>query len=45
MGITPQDVPEGSSIWWYELIINVVAVIVLILIGLGAILPGIRHRS
>lgn len=43
MGITPQDVPEGSSIWWYELIINIVAVIVLI--GLGAILPGIRHRE
>lgn len=43
MGITPQDVPEGSGIWWYELIINIVAVIVLI--GLGAILPAIRRRE
>lgn len=43
MGITPQDVPEGSSTWWYELIINIVAVVVLI--GLGAILPGIRKRE
>ena len=43
MGITPQDVPEGSNIWWYELIINIVAVIVLI--GLGTILPGIRKRE
>lgn len=43
MGITPQDVPEYSSTWWYELTINIVAVIVLI--GLGAILPGIRRRE
>lgn len=43
MGITPQDVAQGSSTWWYELIINIVAVVVLI--GLGAILPGIRKRE
>lgn len=43
MGITPQDVPEYSGTWWYELIINIVAVIVLI--GLGTILPGIRRRE
>lgn len=43
MGITPQDVPEGSGTWWYELIINIVAVFVLI--GLGTILPGIRRRE
>ncbi|MBP2056900.1 amino acid transporter [Lactobacillus colini] len=43
MGITPQDVAQGSATWWYELIINIVAVIVLI--GLGAILPGIRKRE
>ncbi|WP_236694717.1 amino acid permease [Lactobacillus hamsteri] len=43
MGITPQDVPEGSGTWWYELIINIVSVVVLI--GLGAILPGIRRRE
>lgn len=43
MGITPQDVPQGSSTWWYELVINIVAVVVLI--GLGAILPGIRKRE
>ncbi len=43
MGITPQDVPQGSGTWWYELIINIVAVIVLI--GLGTILPGIRRRE
>lgn len=43
MGITPQDVPEYSATWWYELTINIVAVIVLI--GLGTILPGIRKRE
>ena len=43
MGITPQDVPQGSGTWWYELTINIVAVVVLI--GLGAILPGIRKRE
>lgn len=43
MGVTPQDVAQGSSIWWYELIINIVSVVVLI--GLGAILPGIRKRE
>lgn len=43
MGITPQDVPEGSSTWWYELIINIVAVVVLV--GLGTILPSIRRRE
>lgn len=43
MGITPQDVAQGSAVWWYELIINIVSVVVLI--GLGAILPGIRQRE
>lgn len=43
LGFAPQDVKHGSSLWWYELIINIVAVIVLI--GLGAILPGIRRRE
>nr|WP_277612427.1 amino acid permease [Lactobacillus agrestimuris] len=43
MGVTPQDVPQGSGTWWYELIINIVSVVVLI--GLGAILPGIRKRE
>ncbi|ARD06935.1 amino acid permease [Lactobacillus amylolyticus] len=43
MGITPQDVAQYSGTWWYELIINIVSVVVLI--GLGAILPGIRRRE
>lgn len=43
LGFAPQDVKQGSGLWWYELIINIVAVIVLI--GLGAVLPGIRRRE
>ena len=43
LGFAPQDVKHGSGLWWYELIINIVAVIVLI--GLGTILPGIRRRE
>ncbi len=43
MGFAPQDVKQGTGLWWYELIINIVAVVVLI--GLGAILPGIRRRE
>lgn len=43
MGITPQDVKQYSPNWWYELCINIIAVVVLI--GLGAILPGIRKRE
>lgn len=43
LGFAPQDVKQGTGLWWYELIINIVAVIVLI--GLGAILPGIRRRE
>ena len=43
LGFAPQDVKHGSGLWWYELIIKIVAVIVLI--GLGAILPGIRRRE
>lgn len=43
LGFAPQDVKQGSGLWWYELIINIVAVIVLI--GLDAILPGIRRRE
>jgi len=43
LGIAPQDVKQFSDIWWYELIINIIAVVVLI--GLGTILPGIRRRE
>ena len=43
LGITPQDVKHFSHTWWYELIINIVAIVVLI--GLGAILPSIRRRE
>ena len=43
LGFAPQDVKQGTGLWWYELIINIVAVVVLI--GLGAILPGIRRRE
>lgn len=43
LGITPQDVKQFSHTWWYELIINIVAIVVLI--GLGAILPSIRRRE
>lgn len=42
-GIFPQDTSQFSSTWWYELIINIVAIVVLI--GLGAILPSIRARE
>lgn len=41
--IGPQDVPFGSSMWWYELVINFVAIIVLI--GLGFVLPYITKRE
>ncbi|WP_192917941.1 APC family permease [Companilactobacillus halodurans] len=41
--IGPQDVPFGSSMWWYELVINFVAIIVLV--GLGFILPYITKRE
>ncbi|WEV39208.1 amino acid permease [Lactobacillus sp. ESL0680] len=43
LGIAPLDVKEFSSYWWYELIINIVAIVVLI--GLGVILPSIRRRE
>ena len=43
LGIAPQDIKKFSGYWWYELIINIVAIIVLI--GLGAILPSIRRRE
>jgi len=33
LGIAPQDIKKFSGYWWYELIINIVAIIVLI--GLG----------
>lgn len=36
LGFAPQDIKQGTGLWWYELIINIVTVIVLI--GLGAIL-------
>lgn len=41
--IGPQDVSFGSSMWWYELIINFVAIFVLI--GLGFVLPYITKRE
>lgn len=43
LGIAPQDVKQFSGYWWYELIINIVAIVVLI--GLGVILPSIRRRE
>ncbi len=43
LGITPQDVKQFSHTWWYELIINIAAIVVLN--GLGAILPSIRRRE
>lgn len=42
-GIGPKDVPTGSGTWWYELIINIVAIIVLV--GLGAIMPYMTKRE
>ncbi|WP_229717887.1 amino acid permease [Ligilactobacillus salitolerans] len=42
-GIAPQDVSTYSGTWWYELVINIVAIFVLI--GLGALLPLIRKRE
>jgi len=42
-GIGPQDVSFGTSTWWYELVINFVAIIVLI--GLGAVLPYVTRRE
>lgn len=42
-GIGPQDVAFGTSTWWYELIINFVAIIVLI--GLGTIMPYVTRRE
>ena len=41
--VGPQDVPFGSTMWWYELVINFVAIIVLI--GLGFVLPYITKRE
>ncbi|NRO63489.1 Inner membrane transporter YcaM [Lactobacillus helveticus] len=43
LGFAPQDIKQGTGLWWYELIINIVTVVVLI--GLGATLPGIRRRE
>ncbi|KJY65271.1 Amino acid permease [Lactobacillus helsingborgensis] len=43
LGIAPQDIKKFSGYWWYELIINIIAIIVLI--GLGVILPSIRRRE
>ncbi|WP_270332458.1 amino acid permease [Ligilactobacillus acidipiscis] len=42
-GVAPQDVTAYSGTWWYELTINFIAIV--ILIGLGAILPFIRKRE
>lgn len=43
LGISPQDVTLFSNTWWYELVINIVSITVLI--GLGAILPSVRKRE
>lgn len=43
LGFMPQDVKEGTWVWWYELSINIIACVVLI--GLGGIFPGIRRRE
>lgn len=43
LGIAPQDVKQFSSTWWYELVINIVSIVVLV--GLGVILPNIRRRE
>lgn len=43
LGFMPQDVKEGTWVWWYELSINIVAC--LVLIGLGGIFPGIHRRE
>ncbi|MGN1407004.1 APC family permease [Lactobacillus sp.] len=43
LGFMPQDVKQGTWVWWYELSINIVAC--LVLIGLGGIFPGIRRRE
>ncbi|MBU3851876.1 MAG: amino acid permease [Candidatus Paralactobacillus gallistercoris] len=43
LGIAPQDVKQFSDTWWYELVINIIAIIVLI--GLGAVMPYVRRRE
>ena len=43
LGIAPQDVAMFSDTWWYELVINIIAIIVLI--GLGAIMPYVTRRE
>ena len=43
LGIAPQDVAQFSDTWWYELVINIIAIIVLI--GLGAVMPYVRRRE
>lgn len=42
-GMGPKDVPSMSATWWYELIINIVAIASLV--GLGAILPYLTKRE
>lgn len=43
LGIAPQDVTTFSGTWWYELTINIIAIVVLI--GLGAIMPYVTRRE
>ena len=43
LGIAPQDVKTFSDTWWYELAINIIAIIVLI--GLGDIMPYVTRRE
>ncbi|MBU5582932.1 hypothetical protein KQJ29_24155, partial [Enterococcus sp. S181_ASV_20] len=42
-GVLPQDAPYGSSLFWHELIINIVGIAVLI--GLGFIMPTLAKRE
>lgn len=42
-GILPQDAPIGSSLFWHELIINIVGITVLI--GLGFVMPALAKRE
>ncbi|MEG2643705.1 MAG: amino acid permease, partial [Enterococcus sp.] len=42
-GVLPQDAPYGSSLFWHELIINIVGIVVLI--GLGFIMPMLAKRE
>ena len=42
-GVLPQDAAFGSSLFWHELIINIVGIVVLI--GLGFVMPYLAKRE